>query len=65
MTLDFNGRPIIPKGTTVRVRTTNGGEKIATLAHDYRRTYDVVIDVGGQVIVIPSFRTTTVEELAA
>jgi hypothetical protein len=35
---------MIPKGTTVRVRTTNGGDIIGQLYERYRPTYDVVID---------------------
>jgi hypothetical protein len=65
MTTDFHGRPVIPKGTTVRVRTTNGGDTIRVLAHDYRETYDVILDWYGTVVVIPSFRITSVKPVSA
>lgn len=62
MTYDINGKQIIQKGAKVLIKTTNGGETIAVLSHNYYPTYDVSL-VGGA--VIPSFRTTTVVEVAA
>lgn len=45
----------IPKGTEVLVRTTNGGEIVVTLAHDYEPTYPVTLErsYGGSFIVMP------------
>jgi hypothetical protein len=59
---DFNGCPMISKGTLVRVQTTNGGDVIAELLENHRPTYDVVIDLSGPVI-IPAFRITSVEPI--
>ncbi len=56
---DFNGKIIILKGTTVRVRTTNGGDATVVLAANHYPTYDVVTATH----VIPSFRITSVEEV--
>lgn len=55
MSYDFNGKRIITKGTTVRVRTNNGGEKIGILSANHYPTYDAVIDE----VVIPSYRIET------
>jgi hypothetical protein len=38
---------MIPKGTTVRVRTTNGGDVVGQLYERYRPTYDAVIEING------------------
>jgi hypothetical protein len=57
---NFNGCPMISKGTLVRVRTTNGGDGIAELLENHRPTYDVVIDMRGPVI-IPASRIVSVE----
>jgi hypothetical protein len=61
MTTDIYGRQIIKKGTKVFIKTSNGGETIATLSHNYYPTYDVSLEGG---VVIPSFRTTLVREAA-
>lgn len=52
-----------PKGTLVRVRTSNGGETVAALWFDYRRTYDASLNINGHCVVIPAFRLTTVEKV--
>jgi hypothetical protein len=64
MTLDCNGKQIIPAGTLVRVRTNNGGEIVAPLFQNYYPTFDVVLNLGGQAAVVPSYRTTIVKEAA-
>jgi hypothetical protein len=51
----------IKKGTLVRVRTTNGGEVVASLLDNYRKTYDVVIDINGACVVICPTRIKSVE----
>lgn len=53
---DCSGRPMIPAGTVVIVRTTNGGQITAALARNHYPTYDVVFDF----CVIPSFRIASV-----
>lgn len=58
---DFNGCPVITKGTQVRVRTTNGGDIVATLLQHYRRTYDVVIASGNGYATISMWRVVSVE----
>lgn len=52
---------MIPKGTTVRVRTTNGGEVTAPLDQNHRHTYDAIIVIGDGYRVIPSWRIESVE----
>lgn len=54
---------MIPKGTTVRVRTSNGGEIVAPLWFNYRPTYDACISLNGACVVIPITRLTTVEKI--
>ena len=49
------------KGTTVLVKTTNGGEIIAKLALNYCNTYDVVLDHNGHTIVISPWRLKSIE----
>lgn len=34
----------IAEGTTVRIRTTNGGETVVKLLEDYRPTYSVAVE---------------------
>jgi hypothetical protein len=58
MTIDFNGKRIIAKGTVVTVTTSNGGEITAALAQNHYPTYDVALDG----YVIPSFRVVSVTE---
>lgn len=53
---DCNGRPMIPAGTVVIVRTTNGGQITAALARNHYPTYDVAFEF----CVIPSFRIASV-----
>lgn len=61
MTRDRNGCPIIPKGTQVRVRTTNGGDIVAALLQHHRRTYDAVLASGNGYAIIPAWRIVSVE----
>lgn len=56
-------KPQIAKGTTVLVKTTNGGELVADLYEGYRPTYDAVLMHHGQPIVIPAFRLKSIETL--
>lgn len=53
---------MIPKGTTVRVRTSNGGEIVAPLWENYRPTYDALINLNGHAVAIPITRLTSVEK---
>lgn len=55
---------MIAKGTTVRIRTVNGGEIVAVLIENHRHTYDAVIAVNNGYARIPSFRIISVEEVA-
>ena len=54
---------MIAKGTVVRIRTSNGGEIVASLWQNYRPTYDAVIDLNGHAVVIPITRLTSVEKV--
>lgn len=58
---DYNGRVMISRGTTVRVRTTNGGDTVAVLAENHYPTYDVVLADRDAWFIIPSFRVSSVE----
>jgi hypothetical protein len=49
------------KGTSVRVRTTNGGEMVAKLLENYRPTYDVVIEVINGYVIVPAWRIKSIE----
>lgn len=44
----------IAKGTTVRIRTTNGGDTIVKLLEEYRPTYSVAVepDYGHQFLML-------------
>ena len=57
---------IIPKRTTVRVRTTNGGDCVAILALPYRPTYSVAIEgpgIPGTCVITPT-RIASVEPVS-
>jgi hypothetical protein len=54
---DANGKLIIPKGTSVRVKTVNGGDLRGILEANHYPTYDAQL-VGG--IIIPAYRIETV-----
>ncbi len=45
MTTTNRGPVLYPKGTIVRIRTTNGGDTTAPLLEDHYRTYDAVIQL--------------------
>lgn len=60
---DVNGKLILKKGTMVKVLTTNGGEMVASLSHNYYPTFDVSLEWNGHTTVISSYRTSSVEEL--
>ncbi len=53
-------RLAIPKGTMVRVRTTNGGEAICRLAAVYRPTYSITLDDKGYIFSIYAGRIASV-----
>jgi hypothetical protein len=55
---DCNGKLIIPKGTTIRVQTVNGGDLFGVLEANHYPTYDAHL-VGG--IIIPSYRIQSVD----
>lgn len=55
---------MIPKGTMVRVRTSNGGEIVAPLWFNYRPTYDAYIERNGQCVMIPITRLTSVDKIS-
>lgn len=62
-TIGYRGAALYPKGTIVRIRTTNGGDITAPLIEDHYRTYDAVIQTGygpGWVIIM-QFRITSIE----
>jgi hypothetical protein len=52
---------MIKKGTIVRIKTTNGGDIVARLDQNYRRTYDAVIESGNGYTIILADRITSVE----
>ena len=49
------------KGTTVQIKTSNGGEIIARLLEDYRPTYDAVIESGNSYAIILAYRITSIQ----
>jgi len=58
----------IPKGTVVRIKTTNGGDVTAQLLQTYRPTYDAVIANGTPepnkftpYVIIPAWRIKSIE----
>jgi hypothetical protein len=59
--INEQSKTMIAKGAKVRITTTNGGETIAILDQNHRRTYDAVICRGNGWAVIPSFRITMIE----
>lgn len=57
---------MIPKGTMVRVTTTNGGDSVATLAEDYRPTFTAfLINEYGMAFTIDPYRLKTIEAVEA
>jgi hypothetical protein len=58
--IDFNGCPIIPKGTLVTIKTTNGGEITARLLENHRFTYDAVIESGNDCAIINCWRIASI-----
>lgn len=52
------GPVLYPKGTIVRIRTTNGGDITTPLAADHYHTYDAVIHNG---CIITQSRITSIE----
>jgi hypothetical protein len=57
MIADYNGHLMIPAGTLVTVKTTNGGESMPRpLARNHYPTYDVVFDH----FTIPGYRVVSV-----
>jgi hypothetical protein len=54
---------MLSKGTLVKVRTTNGGETIAHLLQNYRPTYDAVIEIYGQCVVISPWHLLSIESV--
>ena len=49
------------KGIKVLVRTTNGGELIASLLETYRPTYDAVLAIHGSYTIIAAHRLKSIE----
>lgn len=58
---DFINRLIITKGTTVRVRTANGGEITGPLAANHYPTFGAMVVAGKGVASIDGYRITSVE----
>jgi len=54
---------IVPKGTRVLIKTTNGGELTTTLVEDYRPTYDLVIGDGEHTVLIGRERIKSVDPI--
>lgn len=52
---------MITKGTTVKIKTTNGGAIVAPLVENHRPTYDAIIASGNSYVVISSYRIVSVE----
>lgn len=53
------------KGAQVRICTTNGGEIVATLTHDYKPTYPVTMQhVAGHYFTVMADRLKSIEVAA-
>jgi hypothetical protein len=56
---------MIPKGTTVTIRTANGGLLTLPLAANYRPTFDAFLNDGANLVHIWAGRITSIQEASA